>query len=298
MPRRARRVRRKSPRISKNRRVRRFFRQIASQITLKNTGRVIASFASPVLKLSICVTIFGSVVLGYWWLSHSDRFAVSNIQIQGNQRVSDDQLRAQIALVAPEQNIFRLALSDLETAIERDPWIERADIKRSLPNTLVVTVKEKQASGIVALNGLYLTTASGRIFKRAAISRGEASGLPVITGLTREEYQNHPTKTQQRIATGLLALGLFRSIPSLPEIGELHLDRERGATFMTRNTATAIRIGDISDTARIKRRIWSLQAAWATLEQKERALAHTIYLTQNAKTDRIAVDFRRGRATH
>src|SRR5206468_4217250 len=66
------------------------------------------------------------------------------------------------------------------------PWVAGVRVDRQLPSVLSIEIVERQAVAVAVLGGLYLVDPAGRPFKRATME--EADGLPVITGLSRDQY--------------------------------------------------------------------------------------------------------------
>ncbi len=249
-----------------------------------------ARFAAPMIIAVAAVGSLGAgAYYGHRWLVTSDRFAVSEIQLRGNQRLSDDHVRAVLG-TTPGENIFRLDLSDLERGLERDPWIADAHVERRLPDTLRVTIEERTAAVLVDLGGLYLADASGRVFKRAAIQRGEGRGLPVVTGLTREEYLRAPDELRERIRSALTTARTYGANKARPALGEIRLDVRRGTTLYTYDTALAIRLGHGAGRD-LATRMASFDSAWRALSQDEKRRAKRIHVDNPAQPDRITVAF-------
>jgi cell division protein FtsQ len=233
---------------------------------------------------------------GYHWLTQSDRFAVTDLEIRGAHIVDERDIRAIIGLPADatgaEANIFRLGLGQAEERLEADPWIARAEVSRQLPNRLIIRITEEEPAALVALDGMYLSTADGRVFKRAALDAGEGLDLPVITGLPRKAYLEHPAAAQAAIRTCLDALAVYRRDPERPAVSEVHFDARRGITFHSLEGAMAIRVGD-GDPADIGHRLDTFDTAWGALSDDERRSARIVYVDNATQPDRVTVGFRR-----
>ncbi|MCM0650412.1 FtsQ-type POTRA domain-containing protein [Clostridium swellfunianum] len=71
-------------------------------------------------------------------------FNVSNIKIINNSIVNSDEIENMVKDIIGT-NIFYLNLKNIRTNVLKNPYILKADIKRKLPNTIVVSVSERQA---------------------------------------------------------------------------------------------------------------------------------------------------------
>lgn len=237
---------------------------------------------------------------GYHWLTRSDRFAITEIDIRGAERLDRAHIRALIGVpehaTGAEANIFRLGLAEVEHRLQADPWIASAEVSRQLPNRLIVELREEHAAALVALDGLYLADAEGRVFKRAEVERGEGLGLPIITGVPRKAYLSHPEVAREAIRTCLEALRVYRkdghTDGTRPAVAEVHFDARRGISFHSYDGAMAIRVGD-GDAEQIDRRLNTFDVAWAALSDEERQGARVVYVDNATQPDRVTVGFGR-----
>lgn len=233
---------------------------------------------------------------GYHWLTRSDRFAVTELDLRGAERLDATHVRTLIGLpegaTGADANIFRLGLADAERRLEEDPWIASARVSRQLPNKLIVELTEERPAALVELGGLYLTTDDGRVFKRAAIERGEGLSLPIITGVPRGAYLHHPEVAREAVRTCLEALRVYRQDPDRPAVSEVHFDARRGISFHSYDGAMAIRVGD-GDADQLGQRLRTFDTAWAALSDDERRGARVVYVDNATQPDRVTVGFGR-----
>jgi cell division protein FtsQ len=243
-----------------------------------------------VVTASLCVGAYA----GYRWLTHSERFAIAILEIRGNTHLEDEQIRSLLG-VAEGDNIFGFSLSRLERKLERDPWIATASMRRRLPDHLIVEIGEETPAALVDLDGLYLTEAGGRVFKRASLPLGEGLGLPVITGLAREDYLRDQAATAARIRAALAVASAYSADPERPALGEIHLDARRGTTLLTYENAVAIRVGH-STGETLAERLRVFDAAWASLTPQEREDARVVHVDNTIRPDRVTVGYGETRA--
>jgi cell division protein FtsQ len=250
-----------------------------------------------VLGMGVLVT--GSCV-GHHVITTSSRFAVRAIEIQGADSVPLARLHALIGLrpeslaVKPGPNIFELDLADMAEALESEPRVATAAVRRRLPSTLVVEIAEDQPAALVEMDGMYLADASGRVFARALIERGDGEGLPVVTGIPREDYAADPRAAEARIRRAEEAARAYAEqedrAPARPTLGEVHVDRRRGITFFTHETATAVRVGHGSPEV-LRARLRAFDLAWQSLSPDERARVRIVYADARKQPDRVTISF-------
>jgi cell division septal protein FtsQ len=232
-------------------------------------------------------------VVAYQWITHSPRFALREIEITGNQQLTAEYVRARADLTTG-QNLFEVDLSGAREALEHDPWIARARVNRRLPDRLLIEIEERRAAALVDLGALYLADVTGQPFKKADISTGEGSGLPVVTGIDRREFLNHSGDARERIERAVAAADLYRQNPDRPKLGEVHVDEWHGLSMYTYDRPIAIRVGR-GDLSAVEKRLRLFDRGWASLSSQERRRARTIHLDRGSDPDRMTVAFARAK---
>jgi cell division protein FtsQ len=238
------------------------------------------------IGLVVVGAIGGTAWAGYHFVTTSPRFAITEIQVNGNKRVAADLVRASLP-IAVGDNVFAANVDSLTRAIATNPWVASASAHRVLPHTLVIDVREHEAVAVAELGGLYLVDTTGAPFKRVAAD-DEVAGLPIITGCDRAAYLADPAATARTIASGLDALAQWKTDSHRPTIGEVHVDLHGVLTLHTYDTAIAIQLGTMAD-AGLVARMHTFDVAWAQLDESERARARAIHL--DPRLDHVTVAF-------
>jgi len=227
--------------------------------------------------ISVCIVFisFTSIVL-YKKILHSPYFQVRKIQVEGCVRHSPAQI-LHMAGIKPRVNLLSLDLKYICYCMENAPWIERATIKRILPDQLEINIIERKAVALINLNQLYLIDKKGTIFKKA--EKEDVSAFPILTGITWENLMNHQSMYTPLI-TQVLTLTDIMEKEGLPRatISEIHVDVTSGLTVFTTHHATQIEIGFPPFQQKCKR----LCAILHDLEQKD-LLPQTIDLNYSNK---------------
>lgn len=247
-------------------------------------GRL-ARRAIPVLGATAILAVLATGVwLGHRFVTTSERFAITAIEIHGAARLSADEIRAALP-VAVGDNIFTTDLDAIEAELLRaQPWLATADARRVLPHTIVVDVSEHAAAGIVSFDSeLYVVDSAGQPFMRV----GSAPDLAVVTGFSRADYARDPAGTAHTIGEALAALAAWSADASRPAIGELRIDAHRGLALIARDTGAVIAVGPLA--APLADRLRTFDAAWAELSESERQRARAFHLT--SYPDRVTVAF-------
>ena len=212
----------------------------------------------------------------------SPRFAVREIAVGPSTRVSSDEIRA----LAGIQLGDRLLAVDPDTVAARlttHPWILAARVRRELPSTLAIEVTERHAAASALLGALYLLDTDGRPFKRATFA--EADGLPVITGVTRDQYAAVRGTSE---AVFRQALDLYHTYsdghPERPKLSEVHVDTRAGFSLVLFEGSGEIRLGRGDFEGKLAR----FDRIFAALGPRGPAALETVYL-DGPLSDRVTV---------
>jgi cell division protein FtsQ len=156
------------------------------------------------LITGIVVVITASVLVAWGlrrYLHSSPRFALRVIEVNGVSRLTPHQVAKRAGLEAG-LNIFTIDVDHAAIAAESDPWVEKATVEKNLPDTVRVTIVEREPRALAAVQGqLYLIDASGEIFKE--LRDGDPIDLPVVTGVTGEEIAKDREAVRTRLRRAL-----------------------------------------------------------------------------------------------
>jgi cell division protein FtsQ len=177
----------------------------------------------------------------------------------------------QLLTVDPDQVAGRLATH---------PWIAAARVRRELPSVLAIEVTERQAAASALMGALYLLDAGGRPFKRATFE--EADGLPVITGVTREQYAALRPASEAVFREALALLEAYGG--ERPKLSEVHVDPRAGFSLVLLDGAGEIRLGRGAAEEKLAR----LDQILSALGPRGLAALATVYL-DGAVADRVTI---------
>ena len=72
----------------------------------------------------------------------SDYFLINRIDISGNNNVTEEEILTASG-VAVGQNNISISIEEVESALAKNPWLERVSVKRELPDILEIVVQER-----------------------------------------------------------------------------------------------------------------------------------------------------------
>lgn len=253
-------------------------------VVADSCGRMLRRSLPVIAGASVLLAIGGTAWAGYRFVTTSPRFAVTTIEVDGNERLSDELVLATVPVHVGD-NVFEADLDAVAAELRENPWVASADVRRQLPHTIAITVREHVPAAIVELGGLYLVDADGHPFKRAELGNDDGAGLPIVTGLPRTAFTADPAGSAAQIRGALATLARWRSEPDRPSIGELHLGAHGALTLVTYEHAISIQLGALDDSLAL--RMQTFDATWAELSPSERSRTRAIHL--DARPDHVTV---------
>ncbi|WP_045215147.1 cell division protein FtsQ/DivIB [Desulfonatronovibrio magnus] len=136
--------------------------------------------ASFLLALSIIflITVSIGILYGYNLAMHSDFFALKHIEVNGNKQLTYAKL-TELMEVNPGDNVLQLRMSELQSRLRVNPWVESVSLQRVFPDKLVINISERQAYfWIQDGEKMCYADARGRII--TSLSPGRFVSLPVL----------------------------------------------------------------------------------------------------------------------
>jgi cell division protein FtsQ len=202
--------------------------------------------------LAVVASLAGVVWGGQRAVRHviaSPRFALREVRIAGTTRATEDELLA-LAGLRPGDRLLAVNTDAVAARVAAHPWVASARVRRVLPSALAIDVTERHAVASALLGALYLLDATGHPFKRASLE--EADGLPVITGIAREQYSSYRAATEAAFREALALLAAYNQTEGgggspggrrRPALSEVHIDPRYGFSLVLFDGGGEIRLG-------------------------------------------------------
>jgi len=190
----------------------------------------------------LLAVFFSSVIIkmGYGWLLHTDSLTIKKINVSGCSLIDKkDVLRR--SRIRKDVNILSINLGEESKRLENNPWICKAVVKRSLPDTIEIQVEERRPMAVIKLDHFYFVDNQGEIFTKVD---GQAQKLPLLTGLSKEDIIKNDDKSAQLINTALSLIEDLHKKEMLKEGGTtIEMDKEFGLTMVLAPHNTKIFMG-------------------------------------------------------
>lgn len=130
----------------------------------------------PLFILALIVTVIGLFIFSF-----TNFFVVDSIEVEGNKYFSDEEI-VTMAHAAPGRNlIYHPGKSSIKEYLKQNPYIEEVKVRRSLPSTLVIEVKERQQLGAIVYDDDYLIIDGNGILLRKTQTTPK---ITIIKGIT------------------------------------------------------------------------------------------------------------------
>jgi len=209
-----------------------------------------------ILKTALQILVIGAIgfliLNGYRsWLSRSDSFLISKIEIRGNDFLSDDEI-CELAGVSCENNTWRIDLIKAEDNIRKNRLVEQVLIHRMLPDILEIRIQEKQALALLKVDdALYAIDPEGYILPSKP---GKMYNMPILsgqfTGPVRVGSDIHATP----VVTGLNFIHqVLEDRPGMyNEISEVVTDRESSLHLYLTREGIPVYMGDSDHLLKIR----------------------------------------------
>ncbi|MYL84514.1 FtsQ-type POTRA domain-containing protein [Desulfovibrio aerotolerans] len=147
-------------------------------VSIGGVGKLFTRAVSMAFMGALVLAVSVGLLAGYRWLTTVNYFALQNAEIVGCSRLGSDHIR-EVAGLTSGVNVLSLSMDRMRADLSREPWVESVSVRRVLPGTIHIEVKEKAPSYLVQYQGtLYYADEVGRIIDK--VESGQFVSLPQI----------------------------------------------------------------------------------------------------------------------
>jgi len=142
-----------------------------------------------VIKILIFYLAIGFLGWNFFAFIFSSSFCnIENVIIKGNDYLSEDRIFYKSGIQLGE-NIFRLDLIKSKDSLIQEPWIKEVEVKRVIPNKIIISIKERKPAAIVYTREEYFSSTKEGIILTKIDRQEEKFDLPLILGLELGEIK-------------------------------------------------------------------------------------------------------------
>ena len=210
-------------------------------------SRVITVFKWTAATVSLALLAAGALY-SYRYVYTSDLLALRHITLDGCKHLNPGKLETLIRQESP-QNLLRLDLDKLRTRLEREPWIRSVEMRRILPASLQIRIRERTPSVIAEIGGeLALLDSEGILLDRYNPSYGKFD-VPIFRGMQGENAEGYMALQQEnsaRVRLGVQILGELErsSVEYTRVISEVDLSDPGNVRVLLVDDTVEISLGD------------------------------------------------------
>lgn len=162
--------------------------------------------------------LFLGILLAAAILALTVFFKVDTITVEGAQKYHAEEIVAGMDVKQGDNLYLWNKVKVCDAMLEKFPYLQTVQIRRHLPNALVVTVTECTASVAIASDGGYLLLSKeGKALEQSATN----NGLPVVTGMTLSEVPLGKTLSSESSESAEELLTILQTLDAAGMLSDL-----------------------------------------------------------------------------
>ena len=159
-------------------------------------GRLLAVYFGRLLTLA---AVLGSTGYAVYYAQTSDygteHFPVAHIEFTGVNHLNQPALTSLLRHSLPG-NLLQVDLAAVRRTVESEPWVKSAQVRRVIPDRLVIQVTEREPAAVAMMDGaLYIVDERGVVLDRYGASY-ESLERPIVKGLARGAREQNTSRMQ------------------------------------------------------------------------------------------------------
>ncbi|MFH1829217.1 MAG: FtsQ-type POTRA domain-containing protein [Pseudomonadota bacterium] len=206
-------------------------------------SRRLRQIESMLLSMLVMVAGLAAIYGLYKLIFLGSVFKVERIVVEGNWNYITADEVAFGSGIRKGDNLFWISVSDIHKRLKEKPWIKEVAVRRQLPDTLCIYVKEFRPAAIMYSNQFYHVDDEGSIIKIVEVA--ENKDLPVLNGIMIDENGKVVKAHLPRLKEMLSIVTLFDTsrFGRKEGIAEINYDEIKGYSIITRRNPMQILIG-------------------------------------------------------
>ena len=218
------------------------------------------SAASRRAWLAVRILLLGSLLFyaayqGVALVAAAPSLQIDHLVVRGHERLAAGEVLALVEGLRG-QNILAVRLDDWQDKLLSSPWVERATIRRVLPSTVEINIRERRPMGIGRIGvALYLVDGSGVIIDEYGPVYADID-LPIIDGLAASPQDGGSMVDVARAEFASTVIGALAARPEiLQRVSQLDVSNLHDAVVILDNDAALLRLGESDFAARLQQYI-------------------------------------------
>jgi cell division septal protein FtsQ len=201
-----------------------------------------------IARIARLVAAVVAVVAGIYYGAHAVAQAhtlqVRDIRIRGNQHLAKGEVLAILEGLRGE-HILATDLNEWRQRLMGSPWIEYAALRRLLPSTVEIIIRERRPLALARMSGtLFLIDDEGLVIDEYGPNYAQLD-LPIVDGLTSGPPTNGPTIDPARAYLAERAISALGSRPDLLQrVSQLDVTNQHDAVLLLDQDPAFIHVGE------------------------------------------------------
>ena len=125
------------------------------------------------VRVFIGIGIIVALIGGWAALYNSPAFTIQNVEVEGVEHLTADEM-SQLANVPTDTTLLRVDTETIRNRLKQTAWVEDATVTRKFPDTIKITVTEREIEAIVEI-----PNRSGSATKKWAIAKDHIWLMPI-----------------------------------------------------------------------------------------------------------------------
>ena len=203
----------------------------------KKINKKILGFCSIIILVAIIVVLALTAPI----------FNITKIEINGNEKVSKDTIIA-LSGIKMGENIFRFN-NDMIQNVKQNTYIEKVEIQRKMPGTVVISVKERKIKyQINLINSYVYLDKNGYLLENSS----ERKNVPVIVGFSIKEDEMLNEKRLkdndlEKLANAAKIIEAVKAINIDNLITEVNVEDKNNTILYLESKSKKINVGDTTN---------------------------------------------------
>jgi cell division protein FtsQ len=205
---------------------------------------LLARIARIARLVAAAVAVAAGMYYGAHAVAQAHTLQVQDIRVRGNQHLARGEVLALLEGLRGEH----ILATDLEVWRQRllaSPWIESAALRRLLPSTVEVVIRERHPLALARLGGnLYLIDDEGLVIDEYGPNYAQLD-LPIVDGLTSGPPTNGPTIDPTRAYLAARVVAALRPRPDLLQrVSQLDVSNPHDAVVLFDQDPAFVHVGE------------------------------------------------------
>ena len=205
--------------------------------------------------LLVAILLAYATYQGVTLIAAAPSLQIGYMVVRGHERLSTGEVLALVEGLRG-QSILVVNLDDWQRKLLSSPWVESATIRRVLPSTLEIHVRERQPMGIGRIGlAMYLVDGKGVIIDEYGPIYADID-LPIIDGLAASPQDGGSIVDVARADFAATVINALSARPEiLKQVSQLDVSNLHDAVVILDNDAALLRLGDADFVARLQQYI-------------------------------------------